>query len=164
VQRNCDIAIQWMQFLIHLSKFVDGKEIAECFAKGHGGCMTFCIMLIAYLHPSTEGLVYEFFKNILCDSSGSIMEMKEIGPLARLTYFVIEERCRPRDGICSNASCLVLRGGFIKNTLLGLGELATSLKFRQSMQNNPTSTVSKLKAISALSEKSASELIASLPN
>jgi hypothetical protein len=161
IERSGQVAETWLRFLIHLCHFVDGKEIVKCFAKEHAGCMTYCVMLTAHLHPTTEELVYEFFKTMLGDARGEIIALQEIKGLAEQTRRNIAYQYAPTHGLCSYGCCEDLKPGAIKDWLLGLGCLAISRKFRDSMQRDPEATIAKVKALQ-FSETSALNLISSL--
>jgi surface protein len=163
VQINHQVAELWMQFLVHLSAYVGGEDIVKCFIGGHSGSMTYCIILTAYLHPSTEGLVFQFFKNILCDTRGQILERQEIRTLAREIYNDIQKRSDRLDGLCSTGCCSDLKNGPISDLVLGFGFLAISPKFRENMQRSPQATIAKLRTY-RLTRSSAAHFINSLPD
>jgi surface protein len=163
VQINHQVAELWMQFLVHLSTFVGGEDIVKCFSRGYSGSMTYCIILTAYLHPSTEGLVFQFFKNILCDTRGQILERQEIRTLAREIYNNMSPRAIGLGCLCSSGSLYDLKSGALFNVIAGFGCLSGSPKFRENMRRSPDTTIAKLRNC-PLSEKSAVQLIASLPS
>jgi hypothetical protein len=139
IQDQHQAAEVWMQFLVHLSTFVGGEDIVKCFENENCGSMVTCIILTAYHHPETEPMVFQFFKNVLCDRRGQILEQDEIRTVAK-------EISRNMRRKFSSRCFHDLQPGRLQALLLCFGKLSISPIFRGHMRRSPEYTISSLKS------------------
>ena len=152
---------KWLTLLVLLasSNNVTGQSIARGFTKGCGGCMVYTILMVVACFPDPENarLAFDFFRHVLADPKGQILELDEILQLAKLLVKHIP--CR-RDGTYMRSVCLEIRCNancIDKNTnegqifvglrdlIEGLGTLCTSELFVKAMKENSASTIETVK-------------------
>ncbi|CAF1463390.1 unnamed protein product [Adineta steineri] len=148
----------WLSLLLTLasSKGVTGESVASSFAKGCGGCMVYTILMAVGCFPSEENmkLAFDFFRHILADVDGKIVELGEVRKLSSL---LVESIPADDEGIKVRAICLALHCYYnmsdtqeinlktLLNPIEGLGALCTSKSFVEDMRSNPSSTIDILK-------------------
>ena len=115
--------------MFQLSKYLRGSDIVQCFAKGHGGCITMSLFLIVYRHDEMESKLFKLFKLLLNDTNGQIVERHEIKTVSRMTRYNLKERNDLDKGRVSMGACFDVKNGHVRVLLCGLGELIVSKLF-----------------------------------
>jgi hypothetical protein len=152
----------WLSLLVLLasSENVTGRSIASGFIKGCGGCMVYTIFMVVACFPSKENtrLAFDFFRHVLADPKGEIVEFHEVEQIASLL-----DRCVPRQGqeasllrsLCLSTGHFANYGNATtserqtadahRNLVEGLGALCTSSSFASAMKANSTSVIKIIK-------------------
>jgi hypothetical protein len=156
-----ELITKWLSLLVALasSENVTGKSIARTFTKGCGGCMVYTILMVVACFPDQENarLAFEFFRHVLADPKGEMLESHEVFQLASLlkqnipvrsdgTYMrsvclEVSYTARYIDKTASNAQIVVGLCDLIE----GLGKLCTSASFIKAMKENSASTIEIVK-------------------
>ncbi|CAF1165344.1 unnamed protein product [Didymodactylos carnosus] len=153
-----EVVSTWLSLLLTLasSKGATGEAIAYSFAKSCGGCMVYSILTTVGCFHSEQNvkLAFDFFRHILADVDGKILELDEVRRLSSLSVSNIPPRS---GGTMGRAACIELHyyqymSGTQKETLEtlsnlieGLGVICTSKSFVNEMRSNPSSTIEILK-------------------
>jgi hypothetical protein len=151
----------WLSLLVLLasSENITGKSIANGFTKDCGGCMFYTILMVVACFRGEEiaRLVFDFFRHVLVDSKGDILELNEINQIASLLNQHIPRR---QDGTIMRSVCLEVshtayyadpatsKGQIsiqLRDLIEGLGALCTSRSFVSEMKANSTSTIEIIK-------------------
>lgn len=155
-----EVVSTWLSLLLTLasSKGITGGSMVSSFAKSCGGCMVYTILNAVGCFYSEENVkfAFDFFRHILSDMNGEILELDEIRQLSKLIVRTVPSR----DDVVMRCVCLELHcyqriydmSDTTKNTLEtlsnlveGLGILCTSKSFVNEMQANRSSTIEILK-------------------
>lgn len=160
---RCDpqVVTAWLSLLVTLASMdeVTGESLANLFPKSCGGCMVYSILMIIGCFHSEENirLGFDFFRHVLADPVGEILELREVNELSALLARNIPAR---QDGTYMRTVCLELHcyervwnmNEIQKRTLErlrhlieGLGVLCTSKSFINAMKTNRTATLNTLK-------------------
>lgn len=151
----------WLSLLVLLasSENVTGKSIANTFTKGCGGCMVYTIFMVVACFRSGEitRLAFDFFRHVLADPRGEMLELDEITRIASLLNQYIP--CR-QDGTIMRSVCLEVNHtayyadrttskgqitAVLRDLIEGVGALCTSRSFATEMKANSTSTIDIIK-------------------
>jgi hypothetical protein len=151
----------WFSLLVLLasSENVTGESIARGFPKGCGGCMVYTILMVVACFRSEENtrLAFDFFRHVLADSNGEILELHEVNRIASLLDQHIRRRqdgttnrflCSGINSVASYADRTTSEGQIavgLCDLVEGLGALCTSRLFVSEMKTNSTSTIEILK-------------------
>jgi hypothetical protein len=160
---RCDpeIVSTWLSLLVTLasSEEFTGELIAHLFPKDCGGCMVYSILMLVGCFSDSKNiqLAFDFFRHVLADPDGEILEMNEVDKLSEL----LSDFMTPQTyGPMSRAVCLEAHSyQYMQNTdserkmmlenlshtIEGLGVLCTSQKFLCEMKTNRAATVSAVK-------------------
>lgn len=152
-----EVVSTWLSLLVTLasSKEVTGKSIACSFAKGCGGCMVYTVLNAVGCFHSQQNvkLAFDFFRHVLADFDGKILELDE---LRKLSSTLVSVRTRGAD-VTKRSVCLAIHcsnymderqratSEALSNLVEGLGVLCTSESFVHDMKTNPASTIEILK-------------------
>ncbi|CAF1315096.1 unnamed protein product [Didymodactylos carnosus] len=151
----------WLSLLVLLasSENVTGQSIAHAFTKSCGGCMVYTILMVVACFRGKEiaRLAFDFFRHILADPNGDILELNEIDQIASLLNQHIPRR---QDGTMMRFVCLEVRhiahyadpttnkgqiAVKLRDLIESLGALCTSRSFASEMKANSTSTIEIIK-------------------
>ena len=160
---RCDpkVVTTWLSLLVTLASLEDvtGESLAELFPKSCGGCMVYSIIMVVGCFHSKENvrLAFDFFRHVLADPEGKILELREVDELSSLLARSIPAR---QDGTYMRNVCLELHCyervwnmeetrkktiESLRHLIEGLGVLCTSKSFIQEMKTNRTATLNTLK-------------------
>lgn len=156
-----ELIVTWLSLLVLLasSENVTGSSIARRFIKGCAGCMVYTILMVVACFPDKKvtRLAFDFFRHVLGDSKGEILELHEIDQLASLLN---QQMPRPEENTVMRSLCLVIErfaksanpastndqmADQLPNLVKGLGALCISRSFAGEMKTNATSTTEVLK-------------------
>ncbi|CAF1519187.1 unnamed protein product [Adineta steineri] len=148
----------WLSLLLTLasSKGVTGASIASSFVKRCGGCMVYTILTTVGCFHSEQNvkLAFDFFRHILADIDGKILELDEVRQLSSFLVKNIPDQTKSvrERSVCLTLHCYYCMSGTQKTTveamsnlIEGLGVLCTSKSFVADMRSNPSSTIEILK-------------------
>jgi hypothetical protein len=151
----------WLSLLVLLasSENITGQSIARGFTKDCGGCMVYTILMVCACFRGKEiaRLAFDFFRHVLADSKGDILELNEIDQIASLLNQHIP---RGQNGSLWRSVCTTVNytahyvdpktsnGQIViglRDLIEGLGGLCTSRSFVSKMKANSTLTIEIIK-------------------
>jgi hypothetical protein len=152
---------KWFSLLALLasSESVTGRSFVYGFIKGCSGCMVYTIFTILACFPDQENerFAFDFFRHVLADPKGEILELHEVSQIAQLLDQHIPFRtdgtqmrglCLPLSNAASYVDKTTYKGQIVVglwNLVEGLGALCTSESFIKAMKKNSASTIEILK-------------------
>ena len=157
-----EVVSTWLSLLVTLASLEDvtGESIASLFPKSCGGCMVYSIVMLVGCFHSKQNiqLAFDFFRHVLADPNGEILELDEVSQLSSLlaqniparsdgTYMrmvCLELHCYERIWDMNDGTKRILEK--LRHLIEGLGVLCTSKSFLHAMKTNRTATLSTLKA------------------
>lgn len=161
--RRCkpEVVSTWLSLLVTFasSEDITGELLARLFPKSCGGCMAYSILMAVGCFHSDKNvqLAFDFFRHVLADPNGQILELDEVNNLSSLLARSIPARS---DGTYMRNVCLELHCyeriwnmddttkrtiEKLRHLIEGLGVLCTSKSFLDRMKKKRTATLNILK-------------------